>query len=128
MNILQIVAISLVATLLIVTIRADRPEIAIMLSLATGVLIFIFIIDKIVFVIDVLKDLSIRADLDFIYFTTILKIIGIAYICEFGSQIAKDAGEGSIATKIELAGKIMILVVSIPILLSLLELILKIMP
>jgi len=128
MNILQIVAISLVATLLIVTIRADRPEISIMLSLATGILIFIFIIDKIVFVIDVLKDLSIRADLDFIYFTTILKIIGIAYICEFGSQIAKDAGEGSIATKIELAGKIMILVVSIPILLSLLELILKIMP
>ncbi|MGO1368228.1 stage III sporulation protein AD [Senegalia sp. (in: firmicutes)] len=128
MNIVQVVAIALIATLLIVTLREQRPEISILLSVVTGILIFIFIMDKVIFVIDVLKDLSIRANLDFIYFTTILKIIGIAYICEFGAQIAKDAGESSIATKIELAGKVMILVISIPILLSLLELILKIMP
>lgn len=128
MNIIQIVSIGLVATVLIIILREERPEISILLSIATGVLIFIFIIDKVVYVIDVLKDLSNKANLDFIYFTTILKIIGIAYICEFGSQIAKDAGEGAIATKIELAGKVMILVISIPILMALLELIIKIMP
>lgn len=128
MNIIQIVAIGLVATVLIVTLREERPEISVLLSIITGVLIFIFIIDKVAYVIDVLKDLSNKANLDLIYFTTILKVIGIAYVCEFGAQIAKDAGEGAIATKIELAGKVMILVISIPILLALLELIIKIMP
>ncbi|MBS4536201.1 stage III sporulation protein AD [Clostridium sp. D2Q-14] len=128
MNIIQIVAIGLVSTVIMIILREERPEIAVVLSIATGALIFIFIIDKVVYVIDVLKDLSNKADLDFIYFTTILKIIGIAYVCEFGSQIAKDAGEESIATKIELAGKVMILVISIPILMALLDLIIKIMP
>ena len=47
---------------------------------------------------------------------TLLKIIGIAYIAEFGAQITKDAGQGAIASKIELAGKILILVMAIPIL------------
>ncbi|MBS4539993.1 stage III sporulation protein AD [Clostridium sp. D2Q-11] len=128
MNIIQVVAIGLVATVLIVTLREERPEISILMSIVTGVLIFIFIIDKVAYVIEVLKDLSNKANLDFIYFTTIVKVIGIAYVCEFGAQIAKDAGEGAIATKIELAGKVMILVISIPILLALLELIIKIMP
>ncbi|MGQ0512778.1 SpoIIIAC/SpoIIIAD family protein, partial [Bacillus sp. D-CC] len=49
---------------------------------------------------------------------TLLTIIGIAYIAEFGAQITKDAGQGAIASKIELAGKILILVMAIPIIFS----------
>lgn len=128
MNIIQIVGIGIIATVLIVTIRDEKPEFSLLLSLATGVLIFMFVVERLGYVITVLKDLSRRADFDFIYFATILKIIGVAYICQFGSEIAKDAGEGAIASKIELAGKIMIIIISVPILLALLELIVKIMP
>ena len=58
----------------------------------------------------------------------ILKIIGVAYIVEFGAQISRDAGEEAIASKIELGGKIIIMVLSMPILLALIDLIIKILP
>lgn len=69
-----------------------------------------------------------KANINMVYLQTILKIIGIAYIAEFGAQIAKDAGQATIAAKIELAGKILIIVLAIPILTALIELILSFVP
>lgn len=57
-----------------------------------------------------------------------IKIVGIAYIAEFGSEICKDAGQSAIATKIELAGKVIIAALAFPIIASLLDLIVRIMP
>ncbi|MNJ03061.1 Stage III sporulation protein AC/AD protein family protein [compost metagenome] len=63
-----------------------------------------------------------------IYLKTVLKIIGIAYIAEFGAQIVRDAGQESIASKIELAGKVLILVLAIPIISIIIETVMKLMP
>ncbi len=128
MDALQIVAIGLVATISIVIVREVKPEFTILISLATGILIFFMILDKLHYVVQVLNDLSKEAKVDFIYFTTILKIIGIAYVIEFGAQVSRDANEESIATKIELGGKVIILVLAMPILLALMDLIIKILP
>ena len=75
-----------------------------------------------------IERLAINANVDSVYVETILKIIGIAYIVEFASQITKDAGQGSIAAKIEMAGKITIIAMAIPILTVLIEMILKMIP
>lgn len=75
-----------------------------------------------------LERLATNANLNMVYVETILKIIGIAYIAEFGAQITRDAGQGSIASKIELAGKILILVMAIPILTVLIETIIELLP
>jgi stage III sporulation protein AD len=75
-----------------------------------------------------LERLATNANLNMMYVETILKIIGIAYIAEFGAQITKDAGQGAIASKIELAGKIMILVMAIPILTIVIETIITLLP
>ncbi|HLR36291.1 MAG TPA: stage III sporulation protein AD [Tissierellales bacterium] len=128
MDAIQIVAIGLVATISIVIVREVKPEFTILISLATGILIFFMILDKLHYVVQVLNDLSKEAKIDFIYFTTILKIIGIAYVIEFGAQVSRDANEESIATKIELGGKVIILVLAMPILLALMDLIIKILP
>lgn len=128
MEIIQIVGLGIVATILSVILKQQKPEFSIQISIATGLLIFIFVISKLNYVIEVLENLSRRINLDLIYFSTVLKIIGIAYIAEFGAQIARDAGEGAIAAKIELAGKILIMVLAVPVLTSLLDLIIKIMP
>lgn len=128
MEIFQIVGIGIVATILAVILRQQKPEIAMQVSTVTGLIIFIFVISKMEYVIKVLSNLADKVNLDFIYFSTILKVIGIAYITEFAAQVSRDAGEGAIASKIELGGKIIIMVVSMPILIGLLDLILKIMP
>lgn len=128
MEIIQIVGIGIIATILAVLLKQEKPEIALQISIVTGLIIFIFVISKLSYVIEVLSDLAQRINIDFVYFSTILKIIGIAYIAEFGAQISRDAGEETIASKIELAGKILIMVLSVPILLAVLDLIIKIMP
>lgn len=75
-----------------------------------------------------IEKIAISAKVNMIYIETILKIIGIAYIAEFASQITKDAGQGAIASKIELGGKILILAMAIPILSVLIETIIQMIP
>ncbi|HHY70160.1 MAG TPA: stage III sporulation protein AD [Thermoanaerobacterales bacterium] len=128
MEIIQIVGLCLVTTILVVLIREDRPEIALQMSIVVGVIIFLRMIDQILIVVELLRDLSQKANINYSYISTVFKIIGIAYIAEFGSQICKDAGSSSIATKIEFAAKIFIIVLSIPILITVMDLIIKILP
>lgn len=128
MEIFQIAGIGILATVIVIILKDTRPEFALYISIVTGVIIFSFVLTKLVYVIDVLRVLSTKANMETTYFSTILKIIGIAYITEFSSQISRDAGEGSIAMKIELGGKVLIMVLAIPILLALMDLILKILP
>ncbi len=75
-----------------------------------------------------IEKIAINAKVNLIYVETILKIIGIAYIAEFAAQITKDAGQGAIAAKIELSGKILILAMAIPILTVMIETIIKLIP
>ncbi|NLN14970.1 MAG: stage III sporulation protein AD [Tissierellia bacterium] len=128
MEIFQIIGIGIIATILIVILKSVRSDFAIYVSILTGIIIFSMVIHHLSYVIDTIRDLSRRANLEITYFSTILKIIGTAYIVEFGSQISRDAGQNSIAMKIELAGKIIIMTLAIPILMSLMDLIIKIMP
>ena len=128
MEILQIAGIGIIATVLAVILRQYKQEIALQISIVTGLIIFLFVVTKLEYVIKVLSSLADKIDMDFIYLSTILKVIGIAYIAEFAAQISRDAGENAIASKIELGGKVLIMVISMPILLSLLDLIIKIMP
>ncbi len=75
-----------------------------------------------------LKKLASDANINLVYVETILKIIGIAYIAEFGAQITRDAGQSAIAAKIELAGKIIIITIAIPILKVIIETVLRLLP
>ncbi|MDD2554091.1 MAG: stage III sporulation protein AD [Desulfotomaculaceae bacterium] len=128
MDVLQIVAIGLIATVLIVVIRSLRPELAVLLSVAAGVIIFLLVLGKISSIMDIIKELANKAGINMVYMGTILKIIGIAYIAEFGAQICRDAGEGAIASKIEFAAKILIMVLAVPIVVAVLTMLLKLVP
>lgn len=128
MEIFQIVTIGLVAAILSILLKNHKPEIGIYISLVTGILIIMFVSTKLQAVIEILALLGSRTNLDSIYLSTILKVVGIAYIAEFGAQVCIDAGEGVIASKIEFAGKILILVIAVPILISLMDLITNIVP
>ncbi|RJQ26088.1 MAG: stage III sporulation protein AD [Peptococcaceae bacterium] len=128
MEILQIAGIGLVATVLVVIVRQQKPEMALLLSIGVGITLFLLVLGKVIGVIDVLRDLSIQAGISIIYLGVILKIIGIAYIADFGAQICRDAGEGAVAAKIEFAAKVLILVLAVPILVALLQSLLGLLP
>lgn len=127
MNIIQILIFGLVTTIIVVTVKQQRPDIALLISLAGGTVILIFVVSSLSVVIETISNLFNKSNMDSVYITTILKVIGIAYLADFGAQLCKDAGESAIAAKIELGGKILILLLAIPILTALMELILKIL-
>ncbi len=129
MEILQIVTIGIVSTVLVILLRQwDRSEFAIIVSIITGIFIISMLLDKLKYIIDTLSQLTRYTNMETAYFTTVLKIVGIAYIVEFGAEISRDAGEEAIASKVELGGKIIIMVLAMPILLALIDLIIKILP
>ena len=128
MQLLQIVGIGIVATVIIIVLRTQKPEIAVQVSIVAGVIIFMLLASKLSAVIELLERYADKADIKPVYFTTVLKITGIAYVTEFGAEVCKDAGESAIASKIELAGKVTIVVLAVPIITSLLDLIIKVMP
>ncbi|MTI60863.1 MAG: stage III sporulation protein AD [Firmicutes bacterium] len=128
MAIIQVVGVTILATILIIVIKQIKPEMAFMLSLLTGIIILIIIIDQVAVVVDLLNQLARKSGIDLMYFNTIVKIIGIAYIGQFGAEITKDSGETALASKIEIAAKILIMIMAVPIMLSLIETILEIIP
>ncbi|HEY8552693.1 MAG TPA: stage III sporulation protein AD, partial [Thermaerobacter sp.] len=84
--------------------------------------------DDIAAIIRVLQEVADRADLDARYTATLLKIVGVAYLAEFGAQLCRDAGESALAAKVELAGKVVILLLAVPILMAVLELLIGLLP
>lgn len=128
MEIIQIVGLGLIATVLILVIKETKPLFAFLIATSTGILIFLYLIGKIGGIIEVLEDLANKSGVEMIYLKTLLKIIGIAYIAEFGAQIVRDAGQESIASKIEMAGKVFIMVLAIPIISIIVETVIKLLP
>lgn len=123
MIIVKIIGISLAGAILSLLVKRQRPEIAITIPMLTAVVVLTICMPYLTAVIDGFKQIADISGIDMPHMQIVLKIIGIAYICQFASDICRDAGEGSIAAKIELGGKIVIITVSMPIIYDLLELV-----
>ncbi len=128
MDIIKIVGIGLVALVIIILLKQYKPEFAIYISLLTGVLILILIMDKLTGIVNLIQSIVNQSYINTEFITLLIKITGIAFLSEFAISICKDAGEAAIASKIEIGSKIIIISMAIPILSSLLELILKLLP
>lgn len=128
MEIVQIVGIGLISVFLIVILKQYKPEFVIHISIIAGILIFSLLVPKLSAVLSLLNDLSNKLGVNSQFFVILLKITGIAYLSEFATNICKDSGETAIASKVELGAKIIIIAMSIPILGSVIETIIDILP
>lgn len=128
MEVIKIIGIALIALIIIILLKQYKPEFAIYISLLTGVLILVLVMDELTGIIRLIQTIANKASINQQFLTILIKITGIAFLSEFAVSICKDSGEVAIASKIELGSKIVIISMSIPILSSLLEIILKVLP
>lgn len=128
MEMVQLVLFGILASFLYIVLKEIQPSIALFIIILSSVIIFLFVVHKISIIIYVIKDLSIKASIPSMYMQTLLKIIGIAYITEIGANIVKDAGMNALASKIELAGKLFILLLAIPIIKAVIETMIQFVP
>lgn len=127
-EIIKIIGIGLVALVIVIILKQYKPEFAIYASIMAGALILVLTMEKITGIINLLKSISDKTYINKQFLGILLKITGIAIITEFAVSICSDAGEKAIASKIEIGSKVIIITMSIPIISSLLELIIEILP
>lgn len=123
MSLFSVVGLGLVATVMAVLVKQTRPELGIAVSVTAGILIFGFVLSEIQSLISWWEELGTRYGSIGDYLFPLIKVLGVAYLTQFASQACRDAGEGAIAIKLELAGKIVILGVCVPVMQMVLELI-----
>lgn len=121
MTIVSAAALGLVAVLLAVQFKSKGGEFGTYLIMGAGLVLFFYGTGKMQTIVDTARQIQSFININSVYLTTLLKMVGITYIAEFASGICKDAGYGSMGTQIEIFGKLSILAVSMPIILALLE-------
>ncbi len=121
MNLLSIVGIGIVAAILSVIVRQTRPEQAVLVGLVAGCVILGFVLSQVRELMDWWKEIGSEFGFISAYLSPLVRIMGIAYLTQFAAQLCHDAGENTIAMKLELSGKIAILALSVPILKMILE-------
>ena len=89
MEVIKIIGIALVALILIILLKQYRPEFAIYISLLTGVLILILVMDKLIGIVNLLQSLANKASINSTFLVLLLKITGIAFLSEFAVSICK---------------------------------------
>jgi len=120
----QFVGIALASVVLISVLRRERSEFAVLLALAAGAVLFLLILPQLAQTLRLIDELAVLAKVRLLYIDVVLRVIGIAYLAEFAAQVARDAGEGALAQKVELGGKVLILVLAVPIVGALVHLVL----
>lgn len=121
MEIVKVAVVGIIATLLAIKLKGYNQEYSIYISLAASIFILVFAVGQLKMIVEFMETISGYISMNSIYLRTLLKLVGIAYVCEFASSLCKDAGYGAIAGQIEIVGKLSILVVSMPIVLALLD-------
>ena len=121
MDMLKIAFIGLIGVILAIQFKGNKSEYGIYLSLATSIIILFCVVDKLSVVVDAINKIQSYINMNTIYITTLIKIIGITYVAEFASGICKDAGYSAIAGQIEVFAKIAVMALSMPVLIALLE-------
>lgn len=124
----KIIGVGLLTVVCYVVIKPVKPELAIFISLAGSCIILIFCVDALSEIIFTITNLVEKTGINSELFSAILKIIGVGYLTEFASNLCLESGSSTISDKILFAGKICILVLSLPIISNLLNIIIEILP
>lgn len=128
MDIIKIIGIAFLAVIIILILKQYRPEYEMYVSILAGAIIILMSLGKLDGIINLLNTISSKTSANGQFLAILLKITGIAFLTEFAVSVCKDSGETAIASKVDLGGKVIIIAISVPIISSLLETVIKVLP
>ena len=121
MDLLKVLGVAVSAALLCAALRPSRPEMAVVTALAAGIMLLLMMSGSLRNVIDSLTRIADNAGLSAAHFGVVLRVIGMAYLSEFAVSACKDAQETALAAKVEMAGRLAMVAISLPLLTSVLD-------
>ncbi|HIU00010.1 MAG TPA: stage III sporulation protein AD, partial [Candidatus Copromorpha excrementavium] len=115
MEILKIAAVALTGLMLATLLKSVNKEISIYIILATVIIIFLAVIERLEEVFAFIQTIYDKVPYGKTFFPVILKVLAVSYITDFTAQLCRDAGESAVASKVEMAGKVIIFCLAIPV-------------
>ena len=128
MEIARIISIALITTFAVLLLKPHKPEVAALLSIVGGIMVILLVVEGLGEIISNIQALVGRTGIQSELFSILLRIIGIGYLTEFAANICTEAGNQSMAAKVVIAGKVIILVIALPVINNLIEVIVGVMP
>lgn len=123
MQIFQLVGIAFVTAVAALILKGTKPELAFAVTVAGSIILLLFVFELFRGSISIFGEIASETGIDSVLVKTLLKMVGIGYLVEFSAGILNDFGQNSVADKLIFCGKVVILILAIPILESVLSLI-----
>jgi stage III sporulation protein AD len=114
MNIVGIAGIAICAAVIAAMLRRYHQEYAVLVSIAAGVVILFAIFANVSPAVRQISTLLSSAGLTSDYAVILFKTLGICFLAQFAADACRDAGENALASNVELAGKLAIVVLALP--------------
>lgn len=118
---IRIVLTGIITAVLVLILREYQKGIAAVVLLAGSVFLLFFCMEYLETLLNLFESINEMMQVDKIYIKILLKIVGIAYVCQFASEICQDLGSQTVGKQIEMAGKLSVLVISIPVIQGLID-------
>ncbi len=122
MDIMKIIGVAFVTVIASVLLKTTKPELSFAVTITGIIVILLFIVDSLQDTLAVFSSIAQSTGVENGLVKILLKIVGIGYITEFGAGILQDFGNSAVADKVVLGGKVAIVLLSVPIIESLLKL------
>ncbi len=127
MEIFQLIGIAFITAVTALILKSAKPELAFAVTIAGSIILLLFVFDLLKDAVSVFREIATVTGIDSSLIKILLKMIGIGYLVEFSAGILNDFGQNSLADKLVFCGKIIVLVLGIPILESVLSLIVQLL-
>jgi stage III sporulation protein AD len=126
--IFKILAIALITSIASLIVRPVRNDFAVMIALTGGVVILVLVLSYLTGIFDTIKNVIDTTGVSSGLYSLILKIVGIGYLVEFTAGVCSETGNSGLGDKVLLGGKVVIMVMALPIVTSILQIIMEILP
>ncbi|MBS7401329.1 MAG: hypothetical protein KIG16_02320 [Eubacteriales bacterium] len=128
MDLTKLIVIAIASALGVLLLKQVKPELAVVVGLVGTILIFLMVVNGLTKIIGSMNNIVAQTGLATELFASILKIVGIGYLCEIAASICQEAGAKSVADMVILGGKVIIMVLAIPIIQTLVDVVLGVLP
>ncbi len=126
--IIKIIGIALISSFAIMLIKPIRPDFAVLIGVVGGLVILGFVISQLSYTVNFFETVIEKTGVSKGIFSLVLKVVAIGYLTEFGASLCNDCGNSSLGDKLLFSGKIVLLVMALPIVTQILEVVMELLP
>lgn len=111
---IKIALIGVVVSMIILLMKGFQSRLTPLITITASVLLSGMVLKMADSAIDSISELFKTSQMENESIKNVIKIVGAAYVADFSSSICRDLGENSIASKIEIAGRVYIVLLAVP--------------